>query len=181
MGQYLVIGIATRISANKERVMNEFQNVDKFKTQFEKTFNESGNYQLEETDNYYYLNLKSEVADKEWVDFLRSFYKLRYTRDCGQDDVIEALSQSNDLKSKLDIAKAGGHFCYRADYYPYYLMENPYSYRDMLVGVDMVILSTDGKIVMECYHDLFDFFARLIRQELKDFRLAGSLMVEIWG
>ena len=43
----------------------------------------------------------------------------------------------------------------------------------------MVVLSLDGKIWMECYAKLFDFFARLIREKLSQYRLSNSLYIDI--
>lgn len=43
--------------------------------------------------------------------------------------------------------------------------------------MDLIILSLDGKIAMECYNDLFTFFTRLIRERFASYRLADSMFV----
>lgn len=73
MGQYLTIGIATRIVADKERAERLFGNVDDFKSAFEKEFNQSGIYQMKETDTVISFELKREAADPEMIDFVRAF------------------------------------------------------------------------------------------------------------
>ena len=78
MGQFLVIGIATRITADKLRVEKEFKDIKYFKTLFEKKNNSAGIYQLSETENTIELRLKSEIAEQEWPDFIQAFYSLRY-------------------------------------------------------------------------------------------------------
>ena len=46
MGQYLVIGIATRIAADKKEAAWKFKSIEEFKTLFEKQFNKNGIFQM---------------------------------------------------------------------------------------------------------------------------------------
>lgn len=48
-------------------------------------------------------------------------------------------------------------------------------------GATQIILSIDGKILMECYEGLFDFFTRMIRERLSKYKLADALLVSISG
>ena len=45
--------------------------------------------------------------------------------------------------------------------------------------IDYIILSMTGKIIMECYADLFEFFTRLIRERLPESCLADGLIIDI--
>jgi len=47
------------------------------------------------------------------------------------------------------------------------------------VMVDHILLSLAGKIMMECYDDMFAFFTRLIRERMASYKLADSLLVYI--
>ena len=179
MGQYLVIGIATCITAEKARAEKEFKSIENFKVLFEKEFNSSGIYEMDETDEWINLRLKPDITEMEWLDFLRTFYKLRYTTDYQQDAAIEELSKAHDLKTWLDLADEKRYQCYQSDYIYCYPMENPNYYRNFHVGMDLVILSLDGKIIMECYNELFAFFTCLVREKLLDYRLSDSLFVYI--
>ncbi len=51
--------------------------------------------------------------------------------------------------------------------------------RYLTVYMDFVTLSMDGKVWMECYNELFDFFTHLIREKLSKYQLSESLFVEI--
>lgn len=180
MGQYLFIGIATRISANVKKAEEEFKSIENFKKQFELTFNRSGIYQMEEADGRIDLCLNPEVAEKEWLRFLESFYQLRYIGDHRQDEIVKELSKTDNLQEWLDLADEKRYECYQSDFLQYFLMENPDSpYRNLYVNLDLVLLSIDGKIIMEGYNELFAFFTRIIREKLADFRLADSLFVYI--
>ena len=104
MGQYLAIGIATRISADKARAAAEFKDINNFRALFEKEFNHNGIYQIEETEERIHFRLKTEIAEKEWKDFISTFYKIRYTKDDGQTEILNNLSQATNLQAWLDLA-----------------------------------------------------------------------------
>jgi hypothetical protein len=179
MGRFLVIGIATRMVADKEECEKAFKGVDGLKAAMEQQFNSKGIYQMNETESKVILELKPEVAEKEWIDFIRAFYDIRYIDYEEQDDVFEELSQKNNLKDWLEIAERKEFEGYQATRFYYFPMDSPSAFYDAYVRMDMVILSLDGKIMMECYDGLFSFFTRLIREKLSSYRLADSLFVDI--
>lgn len=179
MGRFLVIGIATRFVADKERCEKAFNGVEGLKEAMENQLNSKGIYQMSETESKLILELKPEVAEKEWVDFIRAFYDIRYTDYVERDMVFEELSKKNNLKDWLEIAERKEFEGYQAiDFYFYPLYGSSFFYHPH-VRMDMVILSLDGKIMMECYGSLFDFFTRLIREKLSNYRLADSLIIDI--
>ena len=45
----------------------------------------------------------------------------------------------------------------------------------------IILLSADGKIIMECWGALFSFFTRLIKERLSKYKLSDSLLVAISG
>lgn len=179
MGQYLVIGIATRMVADKERCASAFKGVEGLKAAMEQQFNSSGIYQMSETESKVILELKPEVAEKEWIDFIRAFYDIRYTDYEERDMVLEELSQKNNLKDWFEIAECRKYEGYQAIEFYFYPLDGPSSFYHPYVYMDMVILSLDGKIVMECYGSLFEFFTRIIREKLSNYRLADSLVIDI--
>ena len=69
--------------------------------------------------------------------------------------------------------------CYQEGYsisYPIY-GEKKFEYATVMV--DHILLSLAGKIMMECYDDMFAFFTRLIRERMASYKLADSLLVYI--
>lgn len=180
MGQFLVIGIASRIVANKKEAEKAFKGIGAFKEEFEKSFNASNIYRLQETDDVISLELIPEVAEKEWLNFIRDFYRLRYGKNEEEDMVFEELSNVNNLEGWLGIAKHKSYQSYQKTILYDCYMDNPYGFYDYFnVKMEMVALSCDGKIWMECYGQLFGFFTRLIREKLSQYRLAESLYVDI--
>lgn len=183
MGQYLSVGIVTRIAADKERAVQLYGSVEDFKTGFEKEFNQRKIYQLSESESSILLELKPEVAEKEWVPFIRDFYDLCYNGNVDVSKELDALSKENSLESWLRLADERKLYYYQTDgYMERYPMQCPNAFhRSLYVSMKQVILAIDGKIIMESYRGMFDFFARSIRKCLSDYRLADSLYVSITG
>ena len=73
----------------------------------------------------------------------------------------------------------------------YYFQQDPYviistpcpgGWTDSLTTyVEQFLLSADGKIIMECWGNLFCFFTHLIKERLSKYQLADSLLVAISG
>ena len=179
MGQFLVIGIATRITADKLRVEKEFKDIKYFKTLFEKKINSAGIYQLSETENTIELRLKSEIAEQEWPDFIQAFYSLRY-QPHENDEIIEYLYQRKTLKEWISLGEEKLYQNYQLANLHYYIHDYHFNC-NIPILMNMMVLSLDGKIIMECYDELFAFFTRLIRERLSNYRLANSLCVDIIG
>ena len=184
MGQYLAIGIASAIGVDKQKAEKEFKGLDYFKNAFEKEFNQRGIYQLNETETFIQFDLKPEIAQKEWEEFIQSFYELRYNSDDlypeHSNEALEEIGNEHDLQGWLNLAKERRFECYQMTELYYYPMDNPLSFDGYsYVGMDMVVLSLDGKIFMECYGSLFDFLTRIIREKLSRFSLSDSLFLYI--
>lgn len=181
MGQYLAIGIATRIVANVDNQRFRLTSEDLRKS-LEKKYNQSGIYDVCETeDGYIVLSLKSEVAEPEWEPMIRDFYSLRFPD--GKHELVdfEEIRSRKSLDELIELAEQKKFECYQ-DVGIYYC-----GYEDTINGweryinasMDMVALSLDGKIIMECYVSVLDCFKRLIREKLSKYRLSESLFVDI--
>lgn len=97
-----------------------------------------------------------------------------------EDLVFEELSNVSNLEGWLGIANQLSYQSYQQTVLYNCYIHNPYGFYDYFdVKMEMVVLSLDGKIWMECYAKLFGFFARLIREKLSQYRLSNSLYVDI--
>lgn len=180
MGCFLVIGIATEIVANKAEAKKQFKGIENFKTAFEEKFNASGIYQMKETESRIILELKPDIMRKEWVEFIQAFYNIRYiTDESDQQIAIEAIAEKNNAEEWYKLAEERCFESYQELPLYYYPMESPSFWGDFHVGMDLIILSLDGKIIMECYNSLCEFFTRIIREKLTNYLLSDSLFVYI--
>ena len=180
MGCYLVIGIATEIVADKVEAERQFKGIENFKAAFEKKFNPNGIYQMKETESRIVLELKPEIIEKEWVEFIQAFYDIRYAADKSNHQcAMEAISKENSVEAWYKLAEKKCFESYQELPLYYYPMESPSFWGHFHVGMDFIILSLDGKIIMECYDSLFEFFTRIIREKLANYLLSDSLFVYI--
>lgn len=182
MGQYLAIGLRLKATVRKVKQLDG-KSVEEILGKVEDKYNLSKIYERREEETYYEYSIKKEVLDKELVPLIEKFYALRYTKDERTDatDVIEALNALPDTSSRLEMLNDRSYQTYQAgdDMDSFYLDVIP----PMKIRVCSynAILSIDGKIAMECYGRVFDFFSRCIAAQLQEFALSRALTVWIDG
>ena len=133
-----------------------------------------------ENDEYFSISLNPEIAEKEWIDFLNAFYDLRFD-DKKKEGVTEYIKGWSSYHDWIDIAQQNRFESYQYDTYLYYPIEGGDGFYSLYANVKQIILSMDGKIMMECYNDLFSFFTKLIHEKMRQYKLSDSLLVYITG
>jgi len=184
MGMYLTIGIVTQIRIDKERArVQASASPEDVRNALQKHHNQSGIYNLEENDDYVWLALKPDIAEPEMIEFLQAFYKIRYTEDCrNMYTNIDELKAMTTMDEWLHHASKRPCQAFRFDEFVHIHTPYPGGWtRSLETSAKQIILSLDGKIIMECYNELFSFFTKLIRERLSRFKLADSLLVTITG
>ena len=184
MGRFLTIGIATEFSVSKTRARRESSATDEeIRETLQSCHNQSGIYDLNEDDYRVWLSLNPDIAQKELVDFLQAFYELRYNDHQRQRMVyMPKIKERNTLREWLELAAEKPYQGFQLDEYADCYTPFPKGWKEVLsTDVEQIILSIDGKILMECYYDVFSFFTKILRERLSAFQLADSLMVSISG
>ena len=184
MGQYLTIGLVTKIVEDKERAMKKgAATPEEVRAAMQEAYNQSGIYSMEETENVVRLMLSPEVAEAEMVDLLTDFYKLRYGDDGKWQEELEEIKKRHTLDEWIALADGNCSELFQLDSFVWIYTPFRRDYWDYALptGTTQIMLSIDGKIVMECYDRLFKFFTRLIRERLSKYRLANALFVAISG
>ncbi len=183
MGQYLTIGIATSIRAYLKR--QDFRlTIEEMRNSLEKQFNQTGIYNvMEYEDAGVRLTLKPEVAEPDWIPMIKDFYDLRYNEGNRYGADLKVLMNMTKLEEWIELSDKKMYQGYQTvdQYY--------YGYKDEINGwnryietqQEIIALSLDGKIIMECYNDVLEFFTKLIREKLGKYRLADAMVVEICG
>jgi hypothetical protein len=184
MGLYLTIGILTKIKISKERAKRQASATpeDVKKTLLEH-YNKKGIYNLEEDDYYISLKLKPEIAEPEMIDFLNDFYELRYSEEKRKVYTkMEEIEQRTTLDEWLEYASEKDCSAFQLDEFIHIDTPYPGGWTGFVdTSAEQIILSLDGKIIMECYGELFLFFTNLIKDKLSKYKLADSLKVAISG
>ena len=182
MGQYLAIGLRLKATVRKEKQLDG-KSVEEILGKVEDKYNLSEIYERREEETYYEYSIKKEVLDKELVPLIEKFYALRYTKDERTDaaDVIEALNALPDTSSRLEMLNDRRFQTYQAGDDMDYFYLDVFSPMEIRVCSYNAILSIDGKIAMEYYGRVFDFFCRCIAAQLQEFALSRALTVWIDG
>lgn len=182
MGQYLAIGLRLKATVRKEKQLDG-KSVEEILGKVEDKYNLSEIYERREEETYYEYSIKKEVLDKELVPLIEKFYALRYTKDERTDaaDVIEALNALPDTSSRLEMLNDRRFQTYQAGDDMDYFYLDVFSPMEIRVCSYNAILSIDGKIAMEYYGRVFDFFSRCIAAQLQEFALSRALTVWIDG
>lgn len=182
---YLTIGILTKIAINKERARRQASaEPEGVKNALMEHYNQSGIYDMEEDDDYVTLVLKPEIAEPELVDFLQDFYEMRYPEESVRNiyTKMEELKALNTWDEWMEYAREKQCQAFQMDEYIHLSTPYPGGWtRSLDTSAEQVILSLDGKIIMECYGELFEFFTTLIKDKLAKYKLADSIVVAISG
>ena len=180
MGQFLIIGLKLEACVCKDRInkyVNERRTEADILTELEKALRLGKEYDRKEKKDYYTYSLKQEICDKELLPFLKHFYDLRYTGENRESDfVLEKLSALSP-QERLNLLEQKQFECFQEDEKTHYYYLDNCGWFEIPVYTRKIVLSMDGKIIMEYYNEILDFFRRCIIKQLKDFRLAQTLDV----
>lgn len=185
MGQFLAIGLQLELAVKKTDVtkcLNDNTLEDVFK-QIEEKCNLKNVFDREESDNYYVYHVKKEVLDKELIPFLEKFYSIRYSADYDSDskEALNALKALDNTADRLNLLHDRCFQTYQDGENFGYCQIGKWPCDKIRFSCNNAILSLDGKIIMECYGSVFDFFRRCIIAQLAEFKLAQALTVWIDG
>ncbi len=186
MGQYLAMGIMTRVATSKEKANKEHIQLETVLQKMQQTFHFAPElYDFTDHANYWVWELKKDIWEPELSSFLKEVYPLLYAQqsstDC--DDVLEKLS-STPASSWLQIAKEKSFEAFQFDEYGEgeYLHFKELTFQPTLkVSVESVALAMEGKIVMEVYGQLFHFFQYCFQKTFSSFQLSKAIRLYITG
>lgn len=139
-------------------------------------------YDMKEENDYFVYSLKKEILDEELMPFLKKFYSLRYPDAIEGDSsyALEDLEKLPDTTTRLAVLEKKSYQTYQeGDEFCYYDIKGLWD--GVRLTCHNAILSLDGKIIMECYGRVFNFFRRCIIAQMPEFKLSQALSVWIDG
>jgi hypothetical protein len=185
MGQYLGIGIAFEMNVKKSEIKKAGLNVKSLQEKMKKELlYEPELYNVSDIDNkrYYKITLKEEILQAELLPLLQELYPVIYNHDksWGYKKVLEALSGKNAAEW-LEIAENANFYEFQMDGYaePEYITNFPDEI--CIHHSNIIMLSMEGKILMESYISLFRFFKYTIAKSFSEFSLARAIRVYLAG
>lgn len=184
MGQYLAIGLTTTVIVSPQ----ELDAVGWDQSQLEAKLTADlglslDNYALETHENEWLWRLRPALLREELIPLLETLYPALYPSPGGENDSAEVLQglRARDPSDWLAWAEGKPHYTFQADRYGH--SDRLYAEFDRRVRVHYldILLSMEGKIVMETYGRQFRFWQECMAHRFSEFALARSLRVYFSG
>lgn len=186
MGQYLAVGISTKISISIEEVEKQKITLEETLQKMQQSFHFAPDiYDFAEEKGVWKWVLKKEIWEGELFNFLKVFYPLVYTnkKDSDYIDVLEKFSQTQ-ANTWLELAVEKSFEAFQMDNYGederMYFDEKAFKPK-LIVSFTTVALTMEGKIIMETYGRLFNFFKYCVQNNFKEFQISKAIRVYITG
>jgi hypothetical protein len=184
MGQFLAIGIATKFGTTKKELQKQDITKDELikQLQVENSF-EPELYDFSESEQYYLFTLKKEIFETQLIPFLEKFYPMVYPKNSSDyTDVLNKLKNS-ESGAWDEIADNKYFESYQLDDYAepdYIYFDKPFNPYAKMFSTS-IMLSMEGKIMMEQYGRQFKFFKLCMQKAFPEFLIAKALRVYITG
>jgi hypothetical protein len=184
MGQILSIGIITQCSTSKKNLQKYKISKDELIANMtSKLHFEPAIYDFSETKEDYVFTLKSNILETQLLPFLENIYPFLYPNDEGfYEGTIEMLKNA-EPSTWLELCSERSEEEFQFDEYgsPNNLyFDKPFN-PSARIHFETIMLSHEGKIMMEVYGRQFNFFKYCIQQTFSDFSIAKALNVYISG
>ena len=183
MGQFLAIGLITKQIIPKDQLeKGKISNEELIsKMQKELHFNPVI-FDFTENEKNIVFKLKKELFESELIPFLEKFYPLIYINN---NLYLETLKELKNSKSENWLSLAEDKSCEEFQIDNYGIEDNlcfDKAFKPRVsVYYESILLSMEGKIMMESYGRQFNFLKLCMIEMFKEFRLAGALRVYITG
>lgn len=180
MGRFLAIGLVTKIEVEKTKVQKAQMSVDQLQAKIQRECGfDAGLYELIENEKIYEFQLKKEIWSEQLLPFLQTIYPLLYDELSNYESILVKLG-SMPSSQWMEWAKTKPEAAFQFDGYGGcdYLREG---FVNLKIYYESVMLSMEGKIIMEEYGRQFKFFKRIMVKTFTEFSLANTLRVYITG
>lgn len=180
MGQFLAVGLSTAFSVPKESVsdMTSLENAIRSSPRLDTQL-----YDRQETSQSYRWTLRPEVLESQLLPFLADFYPAYYQSTAYYEAVRENIEDKKAAEILSYAERKPEEAFQRDDYAMPARVAPPDSplAKPLRLARNFILLAMEGKIVMESYHTMFDFFTDSIQRRFSEHELARALQVYITG
>ena len=185
MGQFLAIGLVSRVSISKDEMKACNMLISEVKSKLENDLHFNMDIFSEtEKEDYFIFSLKNDIFQHELIPMLEKLYPLLY-HNSRYSSYIHTLSKlkSTSPSEWMALAEEKSHEEFQIDPYGMYdlLYCDKNHFDHIKISYQSIMLSAEGKIAMEVYGRQFNFFKYCIVQTLIEFSLAKAIRVYITG
>jgi hypothetical protein len=179
MGRYLATAITNKIEVSKSNIQEAKYNIDKLKEDMENKFLFDINlYDIIEDDYKVTFTLKSDVINTQLKPFLTEIYPDLYSEKEDYINVIKYIDNKTTSEI-IEYSKNKSEFAFQYSKEPYVDSIDCDFGERIIIDYETIILFLEGKIIMECYGKLFNFFKKNLIQVYKKYPIASSIKIYI--
>lgn len=177
MGTYLCTGICTKIQIEKKHIESKKVTMEEIVKELQTEIDIELFDNVEDEEGIICWSIKKKYIENGLIDFLRSQYEIY---DKGNDyskyyrEIEKAKTYENILKlAKKPLGPYFQHLQRPSDL----SIDKGWKYID--IYYDIIVFFLDGKIIMECYGDIFHYFEYMIRLQKDKYPIAGAVKIVI--
>lgn len=180
MGQFLCTGICHRFFTYKDTILQSGIALDALDSLLQDRI-DTHLFIFSEDEDLYRWELKPGLLEKETlIPFLKEFHG-DYLDPGRTSDPVSSLyarlQQAGNPDEILHIARTGAFALFQTAEFHQFMTLN---YRNRAkIQYENIILSMDGKIIMECYNGILRYFQNIMRYRYKNHSVSGALKVMI--
>jgi len=184
MGQYLAIGLSTHISVRRQELEQAQWTQEELIARMQDDLNLSlDTYQLDARAEELVWALRPDLLASELIPLLRALYPALYPQPGGENDseaVLQGLAE-RPPDQWLTWAEDKPHYSFQADRYGTSDYLSAGFGRRVGVHYRDLMLSMEGKVLMEEYGRQFRFWQQCMAARFADFALARALRIYLTG
>ena len=180
MGQFLAIGLVTQISVDKKKLARTQLTPEQLQERMIAELHyDPALYLLRDNDDFYSFDLKEDIFYAQLLPLLEQLYPLLYENSEMYQYPLQKLPT---LPPSEWIAWAKNKPDESFQFDKYGMRETiQEKFTDVHFHYESIMLSMEGKIMMEAYGRQFRFVNYTMMQTFKEFPLAGALRMYITG
>ena len=180
MGQFLAIGLATKIRVKKAEIVKAQLTLEQVQEKMTHVLHYVPDiYVVSEHNEVYEFLLNDEIFQAQLLSLLTTLYPLLYDRPAYYDDLLKELA-ALPPSTWLQRAHKKSEEAFQCDTYGMWdMLEEQHS--RIRVNYECLLLSMEGKIVMEEFGRQFNFLKYTMMHTFHQFSLAGALRIYITG
>lgn len=179
MGAYLVTGIVQKIIFRKQEYTN---NTTAILTALEKEI-DLKYYNFATEESIVLWEIKPEMLESNLSEFIKEQFRF-YNPQENIDDTIKSLQEAKTSSNIIKLAENERLYDFRMlhpiNHYLSIINSNGFT-SDIDVRYQMIAFFIDGKIIMECYKYILNYFERIIRLQNEKYPIANCVKVMITG
>jgi hypothetical protein len=180
MGQFLAIGLATKLYPRKTEVAKAQLSIEQLQNKMKEDLHFTPEiYVADETDNGISFTLKDDIFHGQLLPLLEVLYPLLYESSYYYNNVLQTL-QTLPHEEWTEWSKGKSESAFQLDEYGM-TDRIEEGHTSIPIFYESILLSMEGKILMEEYGKQFNFIKYTMKQAFKQFELSGALRIYITG